>query len=39
MYKTVSVDEALSKGDKKVTYPGMSIMFGIMGISYYLGTQ
>ena len=39
MYKTVSVDEALSKGDKMVTYPGMSIMFGIIGISSYLGTQ
>ena len=37
MNETITVDEALRKGHKMVTYPGMAIMFAMLGISFYLG--
>lgn len=39
MNETVTVDKAISKGHKMVTYPGMLVMFGTMGLAIYLGVQ
>ncbi len=39
MNETVTVDEAISKGHKMVTYPGMLVLFGILGLTIYLGIQ
>ncbi|KAA5547461.1 hypothetical protein [Adhaeribacter rhizoryzae] len=39
MNKTVTVDEAISKGHRMVNYPVMVIMFGIIGLTLYLGVQ
>jgi hypothetical protein len=39
MNETVTVDEAISKGNKMVNYPAMLIMFGTIGLTFYLGTQ
>lgn len=39
MNETITVDQAISKGHKMVTYPGMLVMFGIMGLTMYLGIQ
>jgi len=36
MSKTISVNEAISKGHRMVTYPVYVIMFGIMGLSVFL---
>lgn len=35
----VSVDEAIAKGHRMVTYPVMVILFGILGLCMYLGIQ
>jgi len=35
----VTIDEAIKKGHRMVTYPGMTIMFGLMGVCYYLDKQ
>jgi len=39
MYETVTVEEAISRGRRMISYPVMVIMFGIIGISVYLNTQ
>lgn len=39
MFEIVTVDKALTKGHKMVTYPGMVIMFGIMGLTVLFGLQ
>jgi len=39
MYETVTVDEAISRGRRMISYPVMAIMFGIIGLSFYLSTQ
>lgn len=39
MNGTVSVDKAISKGHKMVTYPAMITMIGISGVTIYLGAQ
>ena len=39
MSDTVTVDEAISKGHRMVNYPAMLIMFGTMGLTFYLGIQ
>ncbi|WP_314242998.1 hypothetical protein [Empedobacter tilapiae] len=39
MNETVTVDEAISKGHRMITYPVMVIMFGTIGITLYLGSQ
>jgi len=35
----VSVDDAIKKGKRLVNYPGTTIMFGTLGICFYLGVQ
>ncbi|MBZ5857316.1 hypothetical protein [Flavihumibacter profundi] len=39
MNETVTVDEAIAKGHRMVNYPVMIIMFGILGLCFYLGIQ
>lgn len=39
MDKTVTVEEAISKGNRIVKYPAISIMIGIAVITIYLGIQ
>jgi hypothetical protein len=39
MNETVTVDEAISKGQRMVNYPVMIIMFGTIGLTLYLGIQ
>ncbi|WP_314060610.1 hypothetical protein [Empedobacter brevis] len=39
MTETVTVDEAISKGHKMVSYPVMIIMCGTIGLTLYLGAQ
>lgn len=39
MTEHITVDKALSKGHKMVTYPGMLIMFGTMGLTFLFGLQ
>jgi len=39
MYETVTVNEAISRGRKMITYPVMIIIFGITGICFYLSSQ
>jgi hypothetical protein len=39
MNETVTVDEAIAKGHRMVNYPVMIIMFGTMGLTFYLGIQ
>lgn len=39
MYETVTVDEAISRGRRMVSYPVMAIMFGIIGVSVFLSIQ
>jgi hypothetical protein len=39
MNEIVSVDEAIAKGHRMVTYPVMVIMFGVLGLCVYLGIQ
>jgi len=39
MNETVSVDEAISEGQKMVNYPVFVIMFGTIGLGIYLGSQ
>ena len=39
MNKTVTVDKAISKGHIMVNFPVMVIMFGIIGLTLYLGVQ
>jgi hypothetical protein len=39
MNESVTVDEAISRGHRMVNYPAMLIMFGIIGLSFYLGEQ
>jgi hypothetical protein len=39
MLETITIDKALSKGHKMVTYPGMLLMFGILGLTFLLGFQ
>ncbi len=39
MYETVTVDEAISRGRRMISYPVMVIMFGIIGVSVYLSTE
>lgn len=39
MNEIVTVDEAIKKGHKMVNYPVFAIMFGIIGLTLYLGSQ
>lgn len=39
MNEIVSVDEAIAKGHRMVTYPVMVIMFGVLGLCVYVGIQ
>ncbi|MGV0923793.1 hypothetical protein [Empedobacter tilapiae] len=39
MNETVTVDEAISKGHRMITYPVLAITIGIFGITFYLGSQ
>jgi len=39
MNETITVDEAIAKGHKMVNYPVMIIMFGTIGLTFYLGIQ
>ena len=39
MNDTVTVNEAISKGHRMVNYPVMLIMFGMIGLTFYLGIQ
>jgi hypothetical protein len=39
MNKTVTVDDALKKGHRIVSYPGMLILFGMLGLTFYFGFQ
>lgn len=39
MFETITVDKALSRGHKMVTYPGMFVMFSIMGLTFLFGLQ
>ncbi len=39
MFETVSVDEAIRKGHRTVTLPGILIMLGSFGICIFLGVQ
>ena len=39
MNETVSVDEAIRKGHRIVTYPSIAIMVGVAGVSVYAGTK
>jgi len=38
MNETVSVDQAISKGHKMVTYPGMVIMVSLLGLTLFFGS-
>lgn len=37
MHEGVSVDAAIAKGHRMVNYPTMMVMFGVIGLSLYLG--
>jgi hypothetical protein len=39
MYETVTVDEAISRGRRMITFPVMGIMFGLIGLSVYLSSE
>lgn len=39
MNETVTVDEAISRGHRMVTYPILIIIIGAIGITIYLATQ
>ncbi len=39
MYENVSVEDAIKRGQRMINYPVYVIMFGIIGLSYYLNTQ
>lgn len=39
MNERVSVDEAIAKGHRMVTYPGIFTFLGIIGLCFYLGIQ
>jgi hypothetical protein len=39
MEETVSVDEAIKKGHRMVTFSSMFVMFGTLGLSFFLGLQ
>lgn len=39
MNETVTVDQAIAKGHRMVNYPVFIIMFGTIGLCFYLGTQ
>lgn len=39
MLDNITVDKALSKGHKMITYPGLLIMFGTMALTFLLGFQ
>lgn len=39
MYETVTVDEAIAKGQRMVNYPVVGIIVGTIGIACFLGTQ
>ena len=39
MVENITVDKALYKGHKMVTYPVMLIMFGVMGLTFLFGFQ
>jgi hypothetical protein len=39
MTENSTVDKAISKGHKMVTYPGMLVMFGMMGLTFLFGFQ
>ncbi len=37
MLENITVDEAISKGHKTITYPGMLLLFGLMVLTVFLG--
>lgn len=39
MTENITVDKAISKGHKMLTYPCMLIMFGLIGLTFLLGIQ
>lgn len=39
MLETITVDKAILKGHKMVTFPGMLVMFGSMGWTFLIGVQ
>ncbi|HMG82021.1 MAG TPA: hypothetical protein VK559_03220 [Ferruginibacter sp.] len=39
MYETVTIDEAMKKGSKMITYPLFIIFIVIVGLSFYIGIE
>jgi hypothetical protein len=39
MQENITVDEAIKKGHRMVTFSSMSVMFGTLGLSFFLGLQ
>lgn len=39
MKETISVDDAIAKGHRMVTYPVLLIIVGVFGVTFYLGSQ
>jgi len=37
MHKNITVGEAISKGHKTITYPGIFLLFSVMGLTVFLG--